>query len=763
MTNAEEDEVEVDVAAAPAVPAGAPVIPFMTFHFPPTHPDVYDVNMGSRPMLRVSADDIFLAVSAALPWVPLPPAPAAPTHYVCQYHEVECLLHSVFSMGSEPLLGSCPFLRYDLPSALCGVWDACVDIGGLDISRPINDLSALAAQLYRAALRAGNDPRLSLTFDKVGLLAAPPVTLAFARRWMYSIFSRHFADSTSDPCRVEAFLLRLLTPRFLRVDRDTPNSRFSQVLESSRVVMSQSSVLMTQTLDLEITNADNYGAPVARYWSDLLPPLVLTKYPTEGHVLAFVSDCHNYAYGPALDKHRAFVNLLPNALLHYEHLRNELDDKQTRSAGVVYVLLQRLADAYMESSGPLEDDPSILTLLDRRVQLIAPSRMAAHIDPDTASARVQWHVAESTRVRAAVKADLKSQATGTPSGFSSRAVGLNTEEFRTSCARIATLLLVPHPKDNAVIQAILRGGSRLLVLCFLGRVPPIAGYPIFVDISPFKSRLPSYLGWSLSSDNMGVIPSGKEGKSVSEAEAKLLFLGNWAGPELQILNMCKAWEATLKNAGFVGLPESDWYLQDQHLRCLRKFGLRVFSAMHCAGTGIGSFGWVVDTGQEILDMRAESGANAADIQALVQWWFHAALKEAGLFFSTQLRADSNFALPIQNIFLPASALCISMLPAKRAVHLQWDKFVNELPNTVAGLMSGHSVASGVPINATAPSASHSSVVSYRTAPIQGKLLIYLLTCADNCLYPFTVSTSHAHRGPSLSDSLARLIAHRLWL
>jgi len=345
---------------------------------------------------------------------------------------------------------------------------------------------------------------------------------------------------------------------------------------------------------------------------------------------------------------------------------------------------------------------------------VTAARRAAFIMPDTASARVQWHIAESTRVRAAVKADLKAQTTGTTAGFSSRAAGLNTDEFRASCARIATLLLVPHPDTNEVIQAILHSGSRLLVLCFLSRIPIIAGYSVFVDISPYKNRLPSYFGWSLSSDNLGVIPSGKEGMNVSKAETKHLLQGTWAGTEIQLLNMCKAWEATLKNATFTALPESQWYLQDQHLRCLRKFGLRLFSAMRCAGSGVGSFSWVVDTGQELLDMRADSGSNAADIQLLVQWWFHAALQEAGRHFATQLRIDSNYALPLQNVFLPSTALCISMLPAKKEVHVQWDKFVNGLPNTVAGILASQAVAA--PSVATNVSINHSSVVSFLPAP-----------------------------------------------
>ena len=713
----DEDDVDMVVAPAPPPPGAAPVVPFMTFHFPPTHPDLYDLGMGSRPLLRVAADDVFLAVTSALPWAPLPPSPAVPTHYVCQYHEVEGLLHGVLHMKEGLLLASSPFLRYDLPSTLCDVWNACVEAGDLDITKPILDLSVLSTKIHEAADRAGSDIRLKLTFARTGLLAAPPMSMAFTRRWMYNVFSRHFAEASDTPAQVEAFLFRLLAPRFSRDDRDTPNSRFTQVLESARTVMAQSSTLMQETLRLFDTNANNLGAPVAKYFTDILPPLVLVRFPVEGHVLAYVSDCHAFAFGSTGERHRAFVNLLPNALLHYKHLRIELDDGHSKSAVVVYTLLQKLAFAYTENTGPLEDDISILVTLDRRVQLVSQSRQAAFIDPDTASARVQWHIAESTRVKAAIKADLKAQASGTPSSFSSRTAGLNTDEFRSSCARVATLLLVPHPDANAVIQAIFHGGSRLLVLCFLNRVPIIAGYQIFVDISPFKNRLPSYLGWSLSSDNLGMIPSGKEGKRSSKGESKSLFLGNWAGTELQLLNMCKAWEATLKSTVFTALPESEWYLQDQHLRCLRKFGLRLFSAMRCAGSGIGSFGWVVDTGQELLDLRAESGANSADIQALVQWWFHAALHEAGQFFATQLRTDSNYALPLQNVFLPSTALCITMLPAKKAVHAQWDKFVNELPNTVSVILASnaHTVA---PVAANS-SINHSSVVSFLPSVAQG--------------------------------------------
>jgi hypothetical protein len=113
-------------------------------------------------------------------------------------------------------------------------------------------------------------------------------------------------------------------------------------------------------------------------------------------------------------------------------------------------------------------------------------------------------------------------------------------------------------------------------------------------------------------------------------------------------------------------------------------------------------------------MRNESGTNPADVEELVQWWFYTALKEAGEYFASQRRVDSNFGQPLLNVFLPATALCIRMLPAKRNQHTQWDRFLTELPHTVAGIISAQAALSGSVGNTTA-SAQRSAVVTFLPA------------------------------------------------
>jgi hypothetical protein len=705
------------MAGAPpeAAAVAAIIAPFLRFQHPPLHPDVYDLAMGPVPLLRVAPDDIFLAYARALPWTAVPPLPTIPTHFTCPYFEVEALFHGIFRMEEPLLLDSCPLLRYDLPSAFCALWDACVEQGDLDVSNPVHETTVLVADLSSAASRAGSDPRLTLTLAKTHALAPIPPGLPVGRRWMFSMLSRHFSESTTDPCRTEAYLFRIISPRFTHAERNAPNSRFSQMLESARLFMEQSSIMMAQTLALVAANIDNLGAPVARYWSSLTPPLMLAQYPGEGHILAYVNDCHMFAFGSSTETHRAFTNLLPTALVHCDSLQAEFDDGLFKSPAQIYTLMQRLADAYMETPCPIETDPSLISMIDRRIEVSAPSRMAAHIDPNTATARVQWHLSESLRVKAATKADLKAQASGTPFSCTSRTAGLNTVEFRATSTQVSTLVLVPHPESNAIIQAVIQGESRLIVLCLMGRVTPVAGYSVFTDLSPFKSGFPMYFGWSMSTDDSGVVPEGKEGRSVSDEASKLILLGAWAGAKLQLLNLFKAWEAMLRNAVFTGLPESAWFLQDQLLRCFRKFGLRLFSSLRCAGNGIGSFSWVVDVGQELLDMRNESGTNPADVEELVQWWFHSALKEAGEYYASQRRVDSNFAQPLLNVFLPTTALCLRMLPAKKSQHTQWDKFLTELPHTVAGIVSAQAAQSVSICGNTTASAQRSAVVTFLPA------------------------------------------------
>jgi hypothetical protein len=171
--------------------------------------------------------------------------------------------------------------------------------------------------------------------------------------------------------------------------------------------------------------------------------------------------------------------------------------------------------------------------------------------------------------------------------------------------------------------------------------------------------------------------------------------GEWASMDLA--NNCKAWEQATRNK--TAVMDADPHFNPQLLRTMALRGRRLFSAIKRDGgdeATTGSFAWVVKQGIELLDSRDSRSCLPLEVDQTVQWWFKAALEEAGLRFASDLKPDSDFAKPLRNVFLLKNGRgCITKLHKRLE---EWNRFGDmqeEMPRTFGNLnalLQQHNVA-----------------------------------------------------------------------
>ena len=91
-------------------------------------------------------------------------------------------------------------------------------------------------------------------------------------------------------------------------------------------------------------------------------------------------------------------------------------------------------------------------------------------------------------------------------------------------------------------------------------------------------------------------------------------------------------------------------------------------------------------GIELLDSRDSRSCLPREVDQTVQWWFKAALGEAGRRFAADLKPDSAFAKPLRNVFLLKNGRgCISKLQKRLAEWSRFGDMQEEMPMTFGSL------------------------------------------------------------------------------
>ena len=72
---------------------------------------------------------------------------------------------------------------------------------------------------------------------------------------------------------------------------------------------------------------------------------------------------------------------------------------------------------------------------------------------------------------------------------------------------------------------------------------------------------------------------------------------------------------------------------------MRKFGSRLFLAIVWLGVGKGSFVWFIDQIEQLMDLMDDATCAEDDMETIIAWWIHSALKEAGSHMARSLKRD----------------------------------------------------------------------------------------------------------------------------
>jgi hypothetical protein len=93
--------------------------------------------------------------------------------------------------------------------------------------------------------------------------------------------------------------------------------------------------------------------------------------------------------------------------------------------------------------------------------------------------------------------------------------------------------------------------------------------------------------------------------------------------------------------------------------------------------------WFIDQIEQLMDMMDEETCAEDDMEKIIAWWVHSALKEAGASYAMAISSESDFCELIENVFLAPDSDCIEMLEDKRNTVLKFHRLQADLPSTMS--------------------------------------------------------------------------------
>jgi hypothetical protein len=650
--------------------------------------------MPAMPELEVLVDEPFAAWARGWIWTPHPAAPAQPTHLRCLYKFVEAVLHGCQRSEEDALLESGSFSRYDRPSQLSEVLLALTETGKLLMATPLDDIRLIMMACLKAAKNSRSDPRLLLTLAKTGQVQPAPANALLSSRWPLLVKTRHLAPSAANHLINEMVMYWRCAERFTQAARVLQTSAFSILFESSRVRVETETPPLAPYLQVQAVNFDTIAENVGEELASLEVQPELIKFPlTLATVLKDIKWSHQYCLGlvPSV-RQSAFVIRLPDMLIHFHECGSVFTDNSGSTSFGLVPLVQQLVQAHFSTS---QDPFSVETFreLEPRVAVI---NQQMHLDaspPTSIAGIVLWHERYLNRLATAHKLEQKQNSTSVNS--SSKVAGVQSQEFKSIAPSIEATAAVATRSEQTT-QMVMKSECKILIMFMWELVGGVSGFQVFNTLSVCRGHLDSYLGWCLSVDSTGHVPHCAKGKVVPQWAVKATSKGCWFPANgLNLYNLCKAWEQMIAHRQWSEIPVEEWFMDNHINRVFRKFGNRYFEGIGRAGVGRGSFLWVCDQGIELLDSRYARSCSPKEVTDLVQWWFRAALTEAGDAFADATRQDTDFSQPLRNEFLVDTGTgCINKLALRLKSLDKWEEFAANMPETVASLLSSAAVHNG---------------------------------------------------------------------
>ena len=715
------------VPPALAIPGAAvgPVAPIFRFVGGPAPNAVWVPACGAQPLVEVAADEPFAALASCIDWTPYPPPPSAPTHLRCLMAWPEFLFTACSFSDENDYLDSAPLARCLRPAELGEIWAALVESNLVPLDKPIMDFNTLLKLCMTAAASLPRDEaRIRITLARTCPVEPAPVNGALSARWPMLVLSRAINRAHGSPfvsLFTEAWLMWRCRNRCTNAVRLVATNPVNALFEDVRVRAVALYPLMAPHLSLVGANVNLIAATVGAELSKLVLPVEMLRYPElDYQELMDATMIAMYLFGTDAERETAFCERLPTILVHFPEVKFVLQAQShsVLSSASLGGFLKQLTALHIGSQlvGQHVDPWSVNTLQSLEALCRGPNdEMRASSDPPhDVAMKLLFHSEHLRRIKDARKAEMKSQ-----DGASvSRVGGVQSTEFRIASPYLIALCSMVSPDVNAIFQHAFQCRSKLIVMYLMELTSSVSGFPLFTSLSPFRGEFGLYLGWCLSVDASGEVPTRGRDKSVGALHVTALKKGRWT-EELDLFNLCRMWEMHLANKPFSPIGPDGLYLDSAWLKTMKKYGLRLFSGINRAGGSEedeGSFLWAVKTGMDLLDARETNQLAPADTDDLVQWWFHAALGEAGKLFQGEVKGDTDFSKLMSSVFLRRTpGGCIEQLESKQKNRTKWSSMVDDMPFTV-GLVMNQSTNVSSPTS-SAVSLAVSSVSQLKTSTL----------------------------------------------
>ena len=144
---------------------------------------------------------------------------------------------------------------------------------------------------------------------------------------------------------------------------------------------------------------------------------------------------------------------------------------------------------------------------------------------------------------------------------------------------------------------------------------------------------------------------------------------------------------------------------------MKKYGARLFDGINRHGQGVGSFSWVVDQAITLIEEKDAKSCPPQEQVNLAVWWMQAALQEAGSLYADDTKPDTDFSVPLHDVFLIETPQgCIAALETRISSITSWHAWAEHMPFTFQALQGPSDTISTI-TTASAATTVHNPVVS----------------------------------------------------
>ena len=666
--------------------AAAAYVPRLAFHGALAPALSWDASLDKDPLVSFDPGDDFLSFIMKVPGLGITQVTtgAGPaTSYTIQFSNLEGILTPAFHCAEAAALDECIILGFTGLVHLSHLIDAIIEEGDLDTSSSPDNVPELFKQIEAASNKARADERTWRVASMTELVEPATGAMSVQKCLTHSIRRRHIMDA-GDNCRLEALVLRTFSPRFLHASRTAEFANALIMPEATRSLIEAEARALNnasaQKLALKKSCVEFVVRAIGKRWRMIEFPAEFMSLPIgQEDSLEFWETLCAFSFGSESQRKMAFSTLHLSVLESYTHLSTMLTDNCHRQPSERLEFYYLAVEMYMPGQNPLS--LSTMESLDSLVALLELKRLSEGKANSLVPDNIKFHKDDMDRLHSAMKQDAKGAETVSGS-LANKAQAINTVHFSEAVIQLNAVLDAGSKVDiHNLYETAFQSGEKILILYLVKRMA-VRGVPVIMRLAQHRDCFPEFLAWAISTDDHGVTPPHAVGKKLHHQQVDAILKGNWES-KLLLLDLCKRFEQLLCGRVHAGYRSSERYINYQQLRCVRKFGSRLFTAIGRAGVGKGSFMWFVDQTEQLMDMMDEETCAEDDMEKIITWWVHSALKEAGASYCRAISNESDFCELIENVFLLPDSDCIEMLEDKRNTVLKFHRLQADLPSTMS--------------------------------------------------------------------------------